>query len=388
MALEQLGADVLRGLDTGPERLELVRAMCEVLFRREVTAGPDGEVVVRTPAQGLGDDLRRILLQAGQALHFTEIARQLALPPYLRTELSDEKVRLRLCRDRRFVLVRRGLYDLTERFRIEPSLRAALTTRALKVLQEMKRPSSVALLGAELRREARFSGVNEFVLAAVLREDPRFTHLGRGTFVPEGSGRTSVVHVSEILREILRQSGGPLTYAELRRRVQAQRHVSDGAISATLVGRKLFLRVARGVFDLADRHPFDDRARKRIAEEAGRLLDASGGVLSLQQLNERLTSVRSPAGDRPGAILVGDLLRRQGGYLFLGGGYICRADGRLETALIRNALRTLAEAGEPLRPTTIARRLELGAGATALLRRVLRDDPRFRAHPEGRFSRA
>ena len=385
LPLNRLSAEVLRGLEPSPQMRALVRALCEAIFKREVVTGPDGKTVVRTAAQGLGDDLRRILLDAGHPLHFGEIARQLALPPYLRTELSDEKVRLRLCRDSRFVLVRRGLYDLAERFSIDPRLRADLTKRALEILTQMKRPSSVALLGAELRNDVRFAAVSEFVLAAVLRVDQRFTHLGRGTFVPAGSSSTSVRRVSEILQTILEENGGPLSYADLRHKVQEQRRVSDGAISATLVGRETFLRVARGRFDLASRYPFDEACRKRIAEESLELL-RDAGVVPLSKLHDSLTSLRDIKPEPPGPILMGDLLRRYGGFQFLGGGFICLADGRLEETLQKAATRILEQEKEPLRPTTIARRMKLNEGSTALLRRVLKENPRFVAHPEGRFS--
>ncbi|MFH0944550.1 MAG: DNA-directed RNA polymerase subunit alpha C-terminal domain-containing protein [Planctomycetota bacterium] len=385
LPLNRLSQEVLRGLEPSPEMRALVRALCEAIFKREVVTGPDGKTVVRTAAQGLGDDLRRILLDAQHPLHFGEIGRQLALPPYLRTELSDEKVRLRLCRDSRFVLVRRGLYDLAERFSIDPKIRVALTNRALEVLTRMKRPSSVALLGAELRNDERFASVSEFVLATVLRADQRFTHLGRGTFVPAGSGNTAVRHVSEILKSILEKNGGPMTYADLRCGVQEQRRVSDGAISATLVGRKTFLRVARGLFNLASRYPFDAARRKRLAEESILLLE-DAGVVSLSKLHDSLTSIRDIKPEPPGSVLVGDLLRRQGGFLFLGGGFICLADGRLEATLQQAATRILEQEKEPLRPTTIARRLNLNEGFTALLRRVLKENPRFAAHPEGRYS--
>lgn len=386
LPLDALTEDVLRGLEVGEESEALVQAVCEVLFHREVVRGSDGRMVVRTPTQGLGDDLRQILLGAGRPLHFTEIARRLALPPYGRTELTEEKVRLRLCRDQRFVLVRRGLYDLQERFAIDPSLKADLATRALALLNQAARPSSVALLGAELRRDPRFPGVSEFVLAAVLREDPRFKHLGRGTFVPAGSSETNVGHVSEILEEILTGAAGPLSYAELRQRVQQRRQVSDGAISATLVGRSTFLRVARGQFDLAERYPFDAERRRLIARDATDWIERVGGVASLTSLATQLEPHAAGLDPAPSPVLIGDLLRRQGGFRFLSGGFVTLEEGGLDELLGERAANVLREIGEPLRPTTIARRLSLGDGGTALLRRVLKEAAQFEAHADGRYS--
>ncbi|MBI4879686.1 MAG: hypothetical protein HY812_08520 [Planctomycetes bacterium] len=388
LSLRALTSEVLRGLDLGEERLALVRALCEALFGREVAAGPDGEVLVRTQCQGLGDDLRQILLAEGKALHFSEVAQRLALPPLLRLGLSEEKVRLRLCRDRRFVLVRRGLYDLRERFSVQASLKTALADAALQLLKDSGRPTSVALLGAALRARSQFAGVSEFVLAAVLREDERFAHLGRGTFAPAGSRATAVQHVSEILESILSAAGGPLSYSELKRRVQERRQVSDGAISATLVGRGTFLRVARGMFDLAERYPFDGAARERIARQARERIAAAGGVMPLDLLAEHLDGCAPGLAAPPAAILIGDLLRRTGGFEFLGSGYVGLAGSDLSESLARRALDVLLREGEPLRPTAIARRLSLDQGAVALLRKILRSDRRFLTRPEGRFSPA
>jgi len=383
-SLEQLAQEVLRGSDLGPEGPALVRALCEVLFSREVAAGPEGLPLVRTPSQGLGDDLRRILLNAPGPLHFRRIAQQLNAPPYLRTESTPEKVRLRLCRDKRFVLVRRGLYDLRERFSIDPALRRELADRAHALLQEAGRPTSVALVGSELRNEARFRDLNEFVIAAVLREDDRFRHLGRGTFVPAGSSDHSVRHVSEILEDVLRQNNGPLTYAELRQRVQDRRQVSDGAISATLVGRNTFLRIARGVFDLAERYPYDDRVRSDFARRTARMLKECGGVMSLSQLARMIAVEVSDRLPPPGDILLGDLLRRFGGFGFLGGGFIRLKDNAAQEALKVRAEQLLRSCGEPLRPSTIARRLDLDEAVGALLKELLRTSDRFDILPDGR----
>src|SRR5690606_25687362 len=152
-----------------------------------------------------------------------------------------------------------------------------LADGALAVLRREGRPTSVALVSQALREEHGFEELSEFVLAQVMREDERFTHLGRGTFVPAESGEERVLHVSEILCDVLRAAGGPMRYADLRRQVQERRRVSDGAISATLVGRDTFVRVARGVFDLAERHPYDDAERGRIARDARAYLATRNG---------------------------------------------------------------------------------------------------------------
>ncbi len=382
VSLRSLAGDVLRGLDVPEPRETLVRALCEVLFHREIAPGPDGENLVRTPSQGLGDDLRRILVDAGEPLHYAEIARRIALAPFGRTDLNEEKVRLRLCRDDRFVLIQRGLYDLRERFSVAPEVREQMAARAMMVLRAAHRPTSVALIVADLKKDGLDAAITEFVLAAVLRDDDRFRHLGRGTFVPAAEGDKQVHHVSEILESVLTESGGPLTYAELRRRVQERRKVSDGAISATLVGRRTFLRVARGKFDLASRHPYDDSERIRIAQEARTKVDEAGGVTSLDVL---VASLTWPDDAAPSAILLGDLLRRQGGFRFLGGGYVAAVDDPGLDAFARRAAEVLRQNGDALRPTTIGRRLGLSDAAIALLRVVLKEDRRFVAYPEGRF---
>lgn len=380
--LDRLAAEVLRGLDVGEEGRSLVQALCEVLFHREVVLDADGTALVRTPVQGLGDDLRRVLECAGKPMHFRDIARQLAAPPYSRSDLDAEKVRLRLCRDSRFVLVRRGLYDLVERFQVAPELRARVAEHAFALLSGSKRPTSVALLSAELRRQPGMEGVSEFVLAAVLRRDARFHHIGRGTFVTQDRSDTDVHHVSEILETILREAGGPLSYAELRRRVQERRSVSDGAISATLVGRRTFLRVARGRFDLAERYPFDDACRQAIAAAARERIEAAGSVAALDQvtLELPLAVTRQPLS----GVLLGDLLRRHGGFQSLPGGFVHVDDPACRRALVDRALAALRDEQEPLRPTTIARRLALNDGALALLRESLKQDPRFTSLPDGR----
>lgn len=382
--LASLAEDVLRGLDVGVERVALLKALCETMFHREVTADAKGNPIVRTQSQGLGDDLREVLLEAGQPLHFAEIARRMAAPPRLRQDMTEEQVRLRLCRDRRFVLVSRGLYDLRERFHVAPESRQVLAGAALELIRAAGRPMSVALLCGMLRGRATLPQVSEFVLARLLREDERFTHLGRGTFVPRESSQTSVQHVSEILESILREHGGPLCYAELRRRVQLLRRVSDGAISATLVGRGAFVRVARGEFDLAERHPFGDAARARLALDARAALEAKGGVLGLDQLVAELDWSSLDGAPPPSPVLLGDLLRRTGGFQFLNGGFVSLGDERLERELAARARDLLQSAMEPLRPATIARRLALNDGAASLLRHLLRRADGFRVLDDGR----
>jgi hypothetical protein len=46
----------------------------------------------------------------------------------------------------------------------------------------------------------------------------------------------------------------------------------------------------------------------------------------------------------------------------------------------------LRSVGEPLRPTTIARRLSLGSGAALLLKRLLKDSAQFTTLADGRFA--
>ncbi len=385
LPLAGLTEEVFRGLEpeSERERTALVRALCEVLFKREVATDPDGARVVRTPAQGMGDDLRRVLLDADGPLHFSEITERLRRPPFGRDDLTEEKVRLRLCRDDRFVLMKRGEYDIRERLAVTDADRARLADRALEVLRREGRPTSVALVSQALRDEGdQDDDLSEFVLALVMRDDPRFSHLGRGTFVPAECGGERVLHVSEILGEILEEAGGPMRYADLRTRVQERRRVSDGAISATLVGRDTFVRVARGVFDLAARYPYDDGARERLAREARARLASAEGVLSLADLVARIEWSEAPPSD----VLLGDLLRRHGGFRFLSGGFVSLADTKLERSLRDRALTVLREGTEPLRPSTIARRLRLGQGALALLRAVLKDDEAFAAQPDGRYA--
>lgn len=383
--LEQLSTDVLRGIDVGEHGPTILRALCEVLFHREVASVSGGGSVVRTATQGLGDDLRQVLLEAGRPLHFGEIARRMAEPPFDRPELSEEKVRLRLCRDARFVLIQRGLYDLAERFQVPEPVRGRLADRAHEILAESGRPTSVALLAGRLQSEGMSGALSEFVLAGILRADARFRHLGRGTFAI-GGGDGQIAHISAMLESILDEAGGPLTYAELRQRVQARRQVSDGAISATLVGRDTFLRVSRGVFDLASRHPFDASRRAQLAELARRRLAGGGSVLALDVLADAAAGELHLERRALSGVLVGDLLRRQGGFEFLSGGFVMASDSALERSIGDRAAETLRAAGEPLRPTTIARRLELSPGQSQLLRKVLRDDRRFAAQDDGRFT--
>jgi len=381
--LGALALDVARGLDLGDRSDALVRALCEVLFHREICPDADGTLQVRTPTQGLGDDLRKILQAAERPMHFREIAGKLAAAPYRRRNVSEEKVRLRLCRDPRFLLIRRGLYDLVERFSIDPELRRKIADASLQRLRATGRPTSVALIGAQLREEPAFEGVNEFVLAAILRDDKRFSHLGRGSFVPADSRATDVEHVSEILVDVLKTHGGPMTYAELRAQVQERRQVSDGAISATLVGRELFLRVERGCFDLAERYPFDESARKKIAERSRFILRSGCTVSSLVDLTKELGDLIP---ERVGPVMVGDLLRRHGGFQFLSGGFVALPDAARDQDLKSRAERALRSEGEPLRPTTVARRLELGEAEMNLLRQLLKDKEYFLALPDGRIT--
>lgn len=379
--LASLSLEIARGLDLGDQADALVRALSEVLFHREICADADGTLQVRTPTQGLGDDLRKILQASGRPMHFREISEHLSIAPYDRRDVSEEKVRLRLCRDPRFLLIRRGLYDLVERFSIDPALRQAIADDALALLRDSGRPTSVALIGARLREQRRFEELNEFVLAALLREDERFCHLGRGSFVPVESRATDVEHVSEILVDVLRSHGGSMTYAELRRRVQHRRQVSDGAISATLVGRDLFLRVERGCFDLAERYPFDEESRARIAERTRFLLRSGSAVSSLVDLTQALGPLVPQS---VGPVMIGDVLRRHGGFQFLSGGFIALPDEARDRDLKARAERALRSEGEPLRPTTVARRLELGEAETSLLRLLLKDKQHFRSLPDGR----
>lgn len=386
MPLQRLTDEVLRGLDAGEHGPTIVRALCETLFHREVSATPEGEEQVRTSAQGLGDDLSRVLVEAGKPLHFRDIARKLTQPPCSRGDVDEEKVRLRLCRDPRFVLIRRGLYDLRERFHIEPERRAELATRSRAILLEAGRPTSVALIAGELARDPRFEQLSEFALAAILRDDAGFRHLGRGTFVVAEDTERSVLHVSEMLERFLLDAGGPLSYAELRRLVRERRQVSDGAISATLVGRDTFIRVERGLFDLAQRHPFGPSVRAALVKAAKTLLEAEGGVVSVDKVGAAVRGTLPGFDTTLHPVLIGDLLRRSGDFQFLGSGFIALNDTTLEATLRRRAYELLRSVGEPLRPTTIARRLSLGSGAALLLKRLLKDSAQFNTLPDGRFS--
>lgn len=376
--LDALVTDVARGLDLGEHAATLVRALCENVFHREVAADSDGVLRVRTPAQGLGDDLVAILDSFGEPMHFAEIARQLP------GETDPEKVRLRLCRDERFVLVGRGQYELTQRFSVPPAIRARIAELAEQRLFESARPTSVALIHRSLQSDPELADSSEFVVAKVLREDARFRHLGRGSFALSAGGEESVTHVSDLLKEILEQAGTPLSYAELRRRVQERRRVSDGAISATLVGRDIFLRVARGWFDLATRHPLDEAQRRAIAEGARVHLRAHGSVASLDDLVKALGPVL-PEPSTTSAVMLGDLLRRIGGFSFVSGGFVRLDDERRLEELEKRAVDSLREAGDPMRPSSLARRLELDRASTALLKEILKSSARVQPIGDGRY---
>ncbi len=382
--LAALIAETGRGLDLGENGATLVRALCENVFHREVTEDEEGSARVRTPSQALGDSLVAVLVNAKKPLHFTEIATRLEAAGD-REAADAEKVRLRLCRDERFVLVGRGVYDLAHRFSVPQELCAKIAERAAVRLSESGRPTSVSLLHQILVEEKELSEVSEFVVAAVMREDARFRHLGRGTFALADMGNGNLAHVSDLLEKILLAHDGPLAYSDLRKRVQEQRRVSDGAISATLVGRETFLRVARGWFDLASRYPLSDDARLRLAGGIRTSLFASHGVAALGDL---LDVARSAVPEAPfvfNPVLLGDLLRRIGGFRFVSGGFIQIVDDRIDQDLEQRALATLREAGEPMRPSSIMRRLQLSPAEGAVLRRVLKGSSRFEAHGDGRY---
>lgn len=386
--LREIVSDVTRGLDLGTEAPRLVQAVCENLFDREVVSDSTGSVRIRTPSQALGDDLIAVLETAHGPLHFTEIARRLCDPPFARA-IDPEKVRLRLCRDDRFVLTGRGEYDLVERFTVPEPTKEKIVAAVTSRLEESGRPTSVAVLHQSLIGEPGLEDVSEFVVSIVLRNDAHFTQLGRGSFgLANANGSTSAVaHVSDLLVAILEEAGCPLSYAELRKRVQDRRRVSDGAISATLVGRDLFLRVARGCFDLASRHPITEEQRAALASSAKELVERRGGAASLEDLFDALRD-DLPAASHAHAtpILVGDILRRVGGFKFLSGGFVQIEDPNHDREIEDRAFQTLREAGEPLRPTTIARRLGFDAAGAARLKQILRNSPRFTAWKDGRYS--
>lgn len=376
--LAALTVDVGRGLDLGVHAETLVRALCENMFRREIAADSDGTLRVRTPAQGLGDDLAAVLEASDGPMHFTEIARRLPL------DADAEKVRLRLCRDERFVLVGRGMYELARRFEVPEPIRDRVARLAQQKLEESGRPTSVALLHRALTTDPSLAETSEFVVAKVLREDRRFRHLGRGSFGLASRDQENVAHVSDLLKDILEEAGGPLSYAELRKRVQERRRVSDGAISATLVGRDTFLRVARGWFDLASRHPLDETARRKIGDAARDHLAAHGGVAALDDLASALHA-HLPDGASTTGVLLGDILRRMGGFSFVSGGFVREADDRRLEELERRAVDSLREAGDAMRPSSLARRLGLDAAATALLKEVLKGSARVESLGDGRY---
>jgi DNA-directed RNA polymerase alpha subunit len=383
--LDALVAEIGRGLDLDARAPRIVAALCENFFRREVTPDERGRARVHTATQALGDALRRVLADAGGPLHFAAIAKQLAASG--RSEDADpEKVRLRLCRDDRFVLVGRGMYDLALRFALPEPVRTAIVMQVEAVLLETSRPTSVALLQrAAAAADPSLAGVSEYAFATVLRSAPAFRHLGRGTFVLAAAAPSSVAHVSDLLVAILEEECAPLAYAELRRRVHEKRRVSDGAISATLVGHAAFVRIARGRFDLASRWPLDDAARRAIAASCRATLASRSGVASLEDLAAALDG-ETFATVRLHPVLIGDVLRRAGGFEFLGSGFVQLADDSRLAELADLAYTQLRSAGEPLRPSTLARKLQLDAARTAALRRALRGDDRFTSLADGRYA--
>ena len=84
---------------------------------------------------------------------------------------------------------------------------------------------------------------NELIL------DDRFVLIGRGIYALQDWGYKPGV-ISEVVRDVLKQAGAPLTREEITKEVLKQRKVKEGSINLTLSDKNNFVRLADGRYTL------------------------------------------------------------------------------------------------------------------------------------------
>ena len=120
------------------------------------------------------------------------------------------------------------------------------------ILQEDGKPMHFSEIAKSIKKsDFKRKDVTTQAIHNELIKDKRFVLIGRGIYALNEWGFKKGT-VSDIITDVLKKEGGPLTRDEIVKRVLKHRQVKETTILLNLQSKPIFKRVAKATYDLAD----------------------------------------------------------------------------------------------------------------------------------------
>lgn len=342
-------ADLPRGVLT-----RLVDELPRLCIRADARLGD----VVQPSEPAIARRLEQILVERGQPSRFLDLVFD-----YRERfqSASEQALKSRLIRSPVFVQLGDGVWSLARWHRDEIEQLLPVVDRICEAVRAGNDKQRVRDLHEGDERE-------RWLVAGLVRRDPRVRWLGRGEACPATLGRSRVLE--QLLRDFRRAAGEVPMSRFLENQAPERRRL----VERLLRQNRLFVFPAPDRIDLLSNYPFNSERLGRLTNLVDGFLAARNGYAALQAVLDEVNRC-DLGGSWLHPTLLGELLRRHAPFEILPGGYVARRSLGLVGWLMRRARAALRAAALPITvDEMLAQRPELAEFAPCL-QELLAHDP-------------
>ncbi|MCF7707643.1 MAG: hypothetical protein K9N52_01935 [Verrucomicrobia bacterium] len=208
--------------------------------------------VIRLSSLRIHDWVQRVLLNSEDPMTPQEIiksAKELFSENF--PDISIGGLRNSLKPEHGIFLLDRRAFGTRKHIKLPERLWRRARNDVAKLLQKEERPVSTR----EIIRDNTFGWAcltNVYELAQVLRDDTRFTDLGRFLFALESWGMGEREHIKDLIPKILKEKGQPMTANQILDELKARRSVGRATISAVIRNHPDIKRLGYGYYGLKE----------------------------------------------------------------------------------------------------------------------------------------
>lgn len=284
----------------------------------------ESEPVLVAYGRGAESLVEAILSDSDRPLHYTEIARKIAL----QFGRSIEARYAHAATGRVGLLYGLGTYGLMKHFPLasdEADLVVAETEDLIESGQTERQWHCSEIYEGLAERGIDFEGrLNPYVINIALRRSESLANLRRLVWTAAAGRKLTSAHrigVPQAIVSLLRDEGRPMSYQEIREKLTKERGVSD---YFQIFSRGQLIRLGHGLWGLIDRDlPFTETELEAVFDEIAEVLRQRQSGLHVTEIVGTLTKTRELAERIDGATLMalaqraGRMRVSYGQYLYL-----------------------------------------------------------------------
>lgn len=249
----------------------------------KVDLASPGRPTVRSTKTDIRQLARLILSESSRLLKPEEIierARKLIGPEY--KLVAPSRLETALAPEHGFYMLDRRSFGLRQHFRLPQEQWPQVRSDFHQMLLNEKRPVSTVEVIAE-RRFGWAEALNSYEAAQILREDNRFTDLGRHLFALARWGIEKREYIEDIVPEVLAEAGRPLNSMEIYRRIKSRRSVTP-TVSTMIAHHPMLQSYGFNYYGLKTWNTKMSKFLVSDAQFVGRAISRSGPPLTFGDL--------------------------------------------------------------------------------------------------------